>query len=226
MAPITRALLIIGVISLMIVSPTLADDDFQYWSVYEISKELNPEFELFYSPQFRLRDDASELFYHEHRQGIRWKPSQYLHFSFNYLIARNEPAKGEPNYENRGELDITPRYRYGPWAFSLRGRIGLRQVQGNAFAEEWRYRLKPKIAYKTELFGHPFTPYVSNDLFYDDRRHSWNQNRVYLGVSAPVGAYKGIQSSVSVWYLFQSKRGSRGDWSSNHIVGTKLSFKV
>ncbi|MBI4372360.1 MAG: DUF2490 domain-containing protein, partial [Candidatus Omnitrophica bacterium] len=154
-----------------------AEDDFQYWSKYEISKEVGSDFEIFYETEFRLSEDASDFFYHEHRQGLKWKPSRYLHFSFNYLFARNQGRKGQPQWEHRGELDVTPKITAGPWNFSVRGRAELRQVQGSSGEEEWRFRIKPAVSYKAKLFNYQFQPYLTNDLFYDLERDAWNQNR-------------------------------------------------
>ncbi|MBI4367988.1 MAG: DUF2490 domain-containing protein [Candidatus Omnitrophica bacterium] len=203
-----------------------ARDDFQHWSKYEISKGLGSQFEIFYNPEFRLRDDASDFFYHEHRQGLKWKPSKFLNFSFNYLFARNQGKSGQPKWEHRGELDVTPNISLGRWNFSVRGRVELRQIQGSSGEEEWRFRIKPGISYHAELFGYHFKPYVENDLFYELERDAWNQNRVYIGASFPLGEAKGIRPSIGFYYMLQSQRSVREDWNSNHIFGTKFSVKL
>ena len=63
-----------------------AEDDFQYWSKYEISKAINSEHEIFYSPEIRFRDDASDFFYHEHRLGLRFKQLENLGIGLHYLF--------------------------------------------------------------------------------------------------------------------------------------------
>ena len=203
-----------------------ARDDFQYWSRYEISKELGSQFEVFYNPEFRVRDDASDFFYHEHRQGLRFKPSKYLTLGFNYLFARNQPQRGQPLWEHSGELDVTPQISFGNFYFSARGRAELRQVQGSSGEVEWRFRIQPTMAYQVKMFGYQFKPYISNDLFYDVERDAWNQNRFYLGASFPLGKFKDFRPSIDFYYLLQSLRSVRGDWNSNHIFGTKFSLRV
>lgn len=201
-----------------------ARDDFQSWNTVEMSKRLNESWDIFTFVNFRLRGDAGELFYHEYRQGIRWQPSPYLRLGLNYLFARNE-SSGKPLEEHRGELDITPQARLGSMKLSMRGRIELRTIEGSAGEQEWRFRVMPKVAYPVRLGGYTVTPYVADDLFYDSTRDAWNQNRVYLGVALPVRGPLGADPTVSVYYMLQSQRSVRDDWSSNHIVGTKLSVR-
>jgi len=198
-----------------------AQDDFQTWHGAEVVKRLGSHWEVAWLPEIRIRDDAGQLFYHEYRQGIRWKPFKTLQLGLNYLFVRNE-SSGKPLEEHTGELDVTPKASVGSWDLSLRGRLALRTIQGSAGEEEWQVRVMPKIAYRTAIAGRTLTPYVADDLFYDYTRTAWNQNRLYLGVSVPLGTLAGAQISVEAYYMLQSQLGSRRhDWSSNHVVGTK-----
>ena len=203
-----------------------AKDDFQYWSGYEFAKELGSQFELFYAPEFRVRENASEVFYHEHKQGARWKPSKYFEFGLNYLFARNKPAKGSPRWEHRGELEATPKISFGRWNLSVRGRTELRQVQGSSGEWEWRFRLRPKIAYKLNLRRYTITPYISDEIFYDVERDAWNQNRAVAGVVFPLGKLKWVQPSIDFYYMLQHNRSIRDDWNQNHIFGTKFTLRA
>ena len=201
-----------------------ANDDFQSWNTLELVKSLDSTWEIFVLPEIRIRDNASQLFYHEYRQGIRWKPSQHLQLGLHYLFVRNS-SSGKPREEHTGELDVTPKATVGPLQLSLRGRLALRTIQGSAGEQEWQFRLMPKVAIPTRLAGHAFTPYVADDLFYDYTRAAWNQNRFFLGASTPLGTYRGATVSVDVYYMLQSQLGRRHDWNSNHILGTKLSMR-
>ncbi len=104
------------------IGPTQAyAHDFQAWSTLQITKRLGPEWEIFFLPEVRMRENASELFYHEFRQGVCWRQSKNLTLGLNYLYARNE-SSGKPLQEHTGELDVTPEVDLGPFVFSLRGR--------------------------------------------------------------------------------------------------------
>ena len=124
-----------------------AKDDFQYWSQYEIAKQLGSQWEIFYSPEFRLRENASQLFFHRHRQGVRWKPFPYLQAGVHYFFSRTQPLRGRPRWEHRGELEITPSYTWKNLTGSLRSRAELREIQGNPGEEEWHFRFMPKLSY-------------------------------------------------------------------------------
>ena len=200
-----------------------AGDDFQTWQTLEIKKQLGPEWELFFMPEIRIRDDASELFYHECRQGIRFKPSKHLQVGVNYLFARNTNTAGKHRDEHTGELDITPKTSWGVFDLSMRYRLALRTIEGSAGEQEYQMRFNPKVAYPTKFAGHPVTPYAAGDFFYDYTRDSFNQSRLFLGVAVPLGERKGVKTSVDLYYMFQSQLGVvRKDWSSNHILGTKF----
>ena len=201
-----------------------AEDDFQSWNAVELKKRLSPEWELFFLPEVRIRDDASELFYHEYRQGIRYKPSQHLQVGMNYLFVRNE-STGKVREEHTGELDITPKAKMGPFDLSVRGRLALRTIQGSAGEDEWQVRAMPKIAYPTKLSGHPVTPYLADDLFYDFTADAWNQNRAYLGSAIPLWKGNGVEVGIDLYYMIQNLRSVRKDWNSNHILGTKFSIQ-
>ena len=203
---------------------TWARDDFQSWNTVELSKRVGPQWELFFLPEIRIRDDASELFYHEYRQGVRWKPMKSLQVGLNYLFVRNESA-GKPREEHTGELDITPTVTVARVKLSVRGRLALRTIQGSAGEQEWQLRLMPKLASSLQVAGHTITPYLADDVFYDSTRDAWNQNRLFLGVTVPVGKSWGAEVGTDIYYMLQSQLGSRRDWSSNHILGTKLSVK-
>ena len=199
-----------------------AGDDFQTWQTVEIKKRLGPEWELFFMPEIRIRDDASELFYHEFRQGIRFKPSKHLQLGVNYLFARNTNTAGKHRDEQTGELDITPKTRWGAFDLSLRVRLALRTIDRSTGEQEYHMRFNPKVAYPTKFAGHQVTPYVANDLFYDYTRDAFNQNRLFLGFAVPLGEHKGVKTGLDLYYMLQSQLGAvRDDWSSNQILGAK-----
>ncbi len=199
-----------------------ARDDFQVWGTVELKKRLGPTWELFFLPEIRIRHDAGQLFYHEYRQGIRWKPSKHLQIGLNYLFARNA-ASGKPLEEHTGELDVTPKATLGPLDLSMRGRLAMRTIQGSSGEQEWQLRLMPRIAYPLKLRGaYTITPYVAHDAFYDYTADAWNQHRTFLGMTVPVGKLLGVQVQMEGYYMMQNLRSPRKDWNTNHVLGTKL----
>ncbi|GEM_PF-395770 len=202
-----------------------AKDDFQIWDSLDVRKNLGPHWELFFAPQIRVRDDASDLFYHEYRQGIRWK-SPHLQVGVNYLFVRNTSASiSKVNEEHTGELDVTPKTTIQGVNLSLRGRLSMRTIQRSAGEQEWQIRLMPKIAYPLKLGTYTVTPYAADDLFYEYTRKAWNQNRVFLGVVLPLHTTKTTKLTLDCYYLLQSVLGSGHDWSSNHIFGTTIGLE-
>ena len=205
---------------------SLASDDVRYWSAYDLSTGLNQNVDIFYNPSFRIRDDISDFFYHEHRVGLRFKQFKNLGIGLHYLVGRTEPTQGPWSTENRGEMDLTPKWKWGDYHLSVRGRAALRHKEGSSGDPlEWRFRLKPKIATKMELFGHTIKPYLMSDVFYDAEKDAWNQNRLSIGTSIPMGEWYDTSVNMNLYYMLQSKRGTEGDWSSNSVFGTALGVK-
>ena len=217
--------LIVSITFLVMALPVQAKDDFQYWNTLEVVKRLNSRWDFFFRPEMRVENGATHLFYHEYRQGVRFKPCKHLEIGVNYLFVRNENSSGRTLDEHSGELDVTPKGKWGPFDLSLRGRVELRTVQGSAGDQEYRIRLMPNIAYPTEIFGHKVIPYVANDTFYDYTRDAWNQNRAFLGVVVPFKEVRRVRTSVDLYYMNQSLLGARHDRSSNHILGTKFNLQ-
>jgi len=217
----------VGIVLLILLGqtfPSLAKDDFQSWNTLELKKRLGPQWEVFCFPEVRIRDDASDFFYHEYREGVRFKPNPHLQLGLNYLFVRNE-SSGKPREEHTGELDVTPKIKAGPLDLSVRGRLAMRTIQGSAGEQEWQLRVMPKVAYPTKLDGHALSPYMADDLFYDYTRDAWNQNRFYLGTVIPMAKSGGVEVGLDLYYMLQHQLGNRHDWASNHILGTKLSVQ-
>lgn len=83
----------------------------------------------------------------------------------------------------------------------------------------------PKIAHPLPFIKQKVMLYVADDLFYDYTRDAWNQGRFFLGATVPLGQSHGAKVSADVYYMLQHQLGKRHDWSSNHILGTKLSVQ-
>ena len=206
------------------IGPTQAyAHDFQAWSALQITKQLGPDWEIFFLPEVRIRDNASELFYNEFRQGVRWRQSKNLTMGLNYLYARNQ-SSGKPLQEHTGELDVTPKVDLGPFVFSLRGRLARRALEGKS-KREWQIRFKPKIAYPIQLPYRTITSYIADDLYYDFTQGAWNQNRLFLGAIVPLGKSTEVKVYLELYYMLQSQRRARNKWITNSILGTRLTVR-
>ena len=206
------------------IGPTQAyAHDFQVWSTFQITKQLGPEWEIFFLPEVRMRENASELFYNEFRQGVRRHQSKNLTLGLNYLYARNQ-SSGKPLQEHTGELDVTPKIDLGPFVFSLRGRLARRALEGKP-KSQWQIRFRPKLAYPIQVPGRTITSYIADDLYYDFTQDAWNQNRLFLGAIVPLGKSTEIKVNIELFYMLQSLRRARNIWSNNSILGTKLSVR-
>ena len=155
--------------------------------------------------------------------GVRWRQSKNLTLGLNYLYARNQ-SSGKPLQEHTGELDVTPKVDLGPFLLSLRGRLARRALEGKS-KSQWQIRFRPKIAYPIQLPGRSITPYIADDLYYDFTQGAWNQNRLFLGATVPLGKSTEVKVNIELYYMLQSQRRARNNWSTKSILGTKLTVR-
>ena len=93
---------------------------------------------------------------------------------------QNDRAKRE----NRIVIQATPRHRPGAGILLTdRNRIEFRWVDG---VYDLRYRNQLMVDRALQFGALRFTPYASDELFYDRNHHSWNENHYAFGVQLPL----------------------------------------
>ncbi len=221
-----RSFFIVFLSCLVIFSPSSASasDDLQYWSSYNFTKKIGPGSRIIYEPELRLRSDASDLYHHEHRVGVQQKLTDIYTLGVHYVTVRTQKLSGIWQAENRGELDLVGRWNWQTLRVSLRGRAELRYVENDGKDELWRFRIRPHMAYPMKCGKIDVTPFISDDVFYDADAGAWNQNRFYAGVTFPIKKEGALAVNLDVYYMLENKRSAAGDWSANHVIGTKVFF--
>jgi len=76
---------------------------------------------------------------------------------------------------------------------------------------------KIKITRPVIMDGFAFTPYVSEEIFYDFRVGDFNQNRIAVGLSKEIGRNLGI----GLYYMYKSNK-KENSWSGANVLGTKF----
>lgn len=216
---IKRAIIYLYTIGLFVIltSATVsARDDWQHWNAYSFNYKLSDRVKFVLNPSLRLRDDISQLFYWQSRQGFSFKLNDNIDLALHYLYADNKSTKGKWTEEHRVEVQPTLKWKSATFNFSDRNRLEYRSVGGK---EKWRYRNRIKIARPTEIMRFSSTPFVSNEFFYDFKKEEYNQNR------AAVGLYRKITDKVGIeiYYMVRSDKTGK-DWSDVHILGTTLKY--
>jgi Protein of unknown function (DUF2490) len=93
---------------------------------------------------------------------------------------------GGPN-ENRGVLEVTPRYPLigllGDVLISDRNRVDFRLIEGE---HSWRYRNRLSAERELSLGRVRVGPYARFELYYDSRFDKWSRGEWMLGSSFPI----------------------------------------
>ncbi len=193
----------------------LARDDWENWSALNLKKGLNEKTDLKLSLTGRFRDDISDFYYGGVQIGPVFKVNKYFQLSPAYYYIESKSG-GHFDTEHRYMLDATFNWKVKKLKLCHRSRFEYRDLPS---LSRWRYRDFIKIGLPTKFFNHDFTPYVSEEIFYEERRNEFNQNRVSLGTTVKIN--KTVE--LDIYYLLRSDK-SGGDWSERNVFGTSLNL--
>ncbi|MHC4122589.1 MAG: DUF2490 domain-containing protein [Planctomycetota bacterium] len=193
--------------------------DFQYWSTGSASIDLNKTWEAKFEEQFKLSNDAGNLYYHHLDLGFTHKNfMDGIDLGFNFKKVYEKDSKGKWRHENRPHLNLTAKGQLLNLDLSNRCRLEYRDREKKD--DVWRYRNKFAVKFPefTEL---KLKPFIAEEPFVELTRKGCNQNRLSAGFSFKLS--KNVKGDL--FYLWQSNR-SNGGWNNANIIGTtlKLSF--
>lgn len=202
------------------------EDDFQYWSRYQVKLLDTEHIDFVNFWEFRAFEDASDVGLWYTSQKLIFDYFKNLQFGLNYTYLENESAsprsgKVHSKYQHRLELEANPHWKWGDWLrIDNRNRVEFRWIQDKG-SDNGRYRQRWQVSVPVKNIPKVQKIYANNEVFWLFETGKVNENRLIpLGVSFKVTE----KSSLSLFYMIQSrKRG--GNWTSNQILGTFLSFK-
>jgi hypothetical protein len=197
------------------------DGDFQYWSTATFSFDLNNDWKVDFSEEFRFGDDGGELYHYFSDLGFTYKSlAEWIDVGFNFrLIRERADSKSEWKTENRPHLNVSLKGKLFDLGITNRSRFEYRDREDSE--DFWRYRNKTTIKFPFELTDFKLRPYVAEEIYVDMRGDNIiNRNRFYSGFSFKLS--KNLDSNI--FYLWQTSK-SGGEWKDLHILGTQLIFK-
>jgi hypothetical protein len=154
------------------------------------------------------------------RRELRREPdvyrSKYLTFRGGYRY-RAGLTNNDRTSENRGIIELTPRYRL-PWQVVIidRNRGEFRFIKGQSFSTRYRNRLWLERDFRCGWLK--FTPYVYGEFFYDTRYDLWTPTRYAFGTQFPIGAHVELEP----YYLREN--GSHSNPPHVNAFGFKLNL--
>jgi len=187
-------------------------NDFQIWNEISVAFPIikakdknNKEFDrLTFSLNGVLRfgDKISRLVDKRIGFGFGYRLNKYISFAPDYLYRGNKPSRGVKQYEHRLRFALALENKWR--RFSL--------IDRNQIEYRIRHSRKDSVRYKNRLrFEYPlkkskkeiFTPFVSNEPFYDFSEKKLTRNELFAGINKKFN--NGF--SADFYYLFVKDRG-------------------
>lgn len=211
---------------IMVVSsvvPVAFAGDNKYYSEFVLKHKLNDKFDLFFTPELRLKEDMGDLYYYHVRAGSTFHAHNNLDVALAYRYIETEDSKGNWNNADTQYVEtiITPKTKLGKAMLSDANKVEYRFIE-NA-PDRWVYRNLAMLAYPAKIGNFEFTPYISNEVYYDFELYKVNLNWVTLGFNKKITK----NLTLGLYYRDEASRlGSSSKWVTNHILGTNITVDL
>lgn len=212
-------LLVLGLSLTIIGDMAWAQGDWQYWNAQNFKKTINEKVDLRLSIFERFNKDMHDLFYGGFQIGPVFKINKYLDVYPNFCYIQTKDSKGHFRPERRPTLDVNLKWKMNMFKFTHRSRLEYRFLKA---LSRWRYRDYIMAGIPFSVYKHSVMPYVSGEIFYEERKNEFNQYRVSSGVS--INITKDIV--FDIYYVLRRDKASTssGDWLDTNVLGTALTF--
>jgi hypothetical protein len=208
-----RLFLLIGICTISCVGESFASDDWQYWNEFKLKHNINEKIDVHLKLEQRIVDHVGDFALHNYSPGIVYGINKYFDFELNYKYER-EKVNEEWRDEHRLEMIPIIKWEWSGYKFNVRNRFEYRTIEGD---DKWRWREKLKIKRNVMMGDFVFTPFVSEEIFYDFKEDEFNQNR------AAIGFTKEITKSLEIGLYYLRKSNKRnGSWTGVNVLGTEF----
>jgi len=209
-----KAFLVLALLFVSFVSGVYASDGSEYWSTATVSVKINDRVKINLVEQLRFQNDMGNMYTYVQYFGPSYKVSDYLDIGlWHKLVAAK--SNGRWSESNRFDFDGTLKLELFGFNFSNRSRF-----ERNVDSPSWLYRDRIKITKKIKLFNRDFTPFVSNEFFFNlEPTDGYGENRAIVGISTAFLC----GSKLTLSYMSRTKKAN-GNWSNANVLGTSIGF--
>lgn len=207
---------------LILASPSFARDDWQFYNNYDFEHALSEKLDLTLQVEGRLNRDVGNLYYYFFQPGFNCHINDFLDFGLGYRYIKQERARsGEDPWDDENRLVIDPvlKWKFSKFAFDNRCRFEYRYFDLDK--DKWRYRNRLRVKKKFKIGEFEFSPFLSDEVFYDFNTDEFNENQFDLGIERKI--IENIR--MSLFYRLQSQRQGR-DWNESNIIGLRFKFNL
>ncbi len=192
------------------------DKDWQVWTGYAFSYDVNDDWQLGAEEELRYGDEVSDLYYEHTEASLAYKGlAKWLQIGAGYRLCYDEKGR-DFQYENQPFFLAKTSWNVKGWGISDNTRFEYRDKEkGN---DLWRLRSKLIVAAPWKFTKYAIRPFAADELYFDCDEEDFNQNRIYGGLMFKIVEHVGGE----VYYMLQ--RADKGDWIDYNVIGTKLKF--
>lgn len=151
--------------------------------------------------------------------GLEFKVRPFLTFTPSYLYRAAQPYGTKKEMEHRIRLEATLEKKFPQASLRSRSRVEYRIRGSSPDSTRFRNRFTlsvPVKRNKKELFS----PFVSDEPFYDFSKKAWTRNEFSVGISKKMSP----TFTVDVYYLLQLNKTTV--LKEVHAIGTSFKFRI
>jgi hypothetical protein len=212
-------------LALLLGGTARAGDPLEFWPELNLYEGLSPTTRLYLVTAYGTGKESAlrtldlagyfdltlkpRLVQHLSVEESDWQRNRFLWVRFGYdYVAR---AEGETRIapEHRGIVALSARaYLPEEILVELRARADLRWIEGDYST---RYRLRLEVNREFSAWGHPLTPWIQAEAFYDTRYDGWA--RALYQAGAELGVTEHFRLEPSLARQVDSLPGPSGLWA-------------
>ncbi|MFH0771984.1 MAG: DUF2490 domain-containing protein [Candidatus Omnitrophota bacterium] len=214
-------ILLLAALAAFSFSTSVFAGDGKYYSEFALKHKINDKFEVFFTPEMRLNDDMGNLYYYSLRGGATYHAHKNLDLSLASRFLQTKDSKGDWDTDTYyiPEMIIIPKVTVKGFNLSDANKFEYRVIENST--DRWVYRNLATIAYPTKICNFEFTPYISDEIYYDFLIEKMNLNW------ATVGANKKITKNLTVGLYYRNeavRTGTTSKWVTNNILGSNVTI--
>ena len=211
------ALSLIMIISF--VSAAFAVGDNKYYSEFAFKHKLNDKFDVYFTPETRLKSDMGNPYYYQWRVGSTFHANKHLDLALAYRYIQTKDSNNQWDSADTQyvEMIVIPKTKLGNFNLSDANKVERRFIKNDR--PRWVYRNQVTTEYPAKIGNFAFAPYISEEAYYDFEIGKFNLNWVTLG------ANKKISKNLSVGLYYRdetSRKAKTSHWVTNHILGSNV----
>ncbi len=215
-----KLLLIASFMMSLLTINALANTDNKYYSEFAFKHKLNDKFDLYFTPEVRFKNDMGHSYYQQYRIGTTFHADKHLDLAAAYRYIFLKDTKGDWSNSDTQYIEMIaiPKTKLGGFNLSDANKLEYRFIENSR--DRWVYRNLLTAAYPIKIADFEFSPYVSNEAYYDFEIEKINLNWVTVGVNKKLAK----NLTVGLYYRDETSRvGTTSKWATSHILGSNLS---